>query len=307
MRNSDDNITHDAVPAADAAGKTPTQALRNKQKRKDAEAKLQARRNQKRLEEQSKGEEVARMEAEFWAKERAKAAKASPAKPAPAAAPAECDHSAADPEYLRHRQANPGPIMGGIANKVPRVLFAEAVARSDPEGLVPWPIRKGCAWLIEHGLHEEGIFRIPGSNRTLRTWIDKMNEDPCFDLGPPDKEFKCSTVASLIVKFLMGQDKDWTLGHHPEEIREQCKEVGKQFKHGNFDHKKLMCKVHDILYGLPKPVLATLKTIAHMMSMIAKNEEENKMSPAKLALCMGQACGPFAEILFEEYDALFCK
>lgn len=280
-----------------------TQALRNKQRREEAEKRLIQKRAKKRLEQRAKEEEVARMEMQFWENERKKKTRPAAQRPEPAAA--ECSDAAGDPVYLRHRAANPGPIMGGISNKDPYVSFAEAAARSDPEGLVPWPVRKGCAWLIQHGLEEEGLFRIPGSNRTLRTWVDRMNTDPCFELLEPNKEFKPSTVASLIVKFLMGQDRDWTLGDQPGHIREQCREVAREFKGGNFDRKALLSRVHNILHELPPGVLATLRTLSELMSKVAERGQVNKMDPAKLALCMGQAAGPFAEIMFSEYQALF--
>jgi len=46
--------------------------------------------------------------------------------------------------------------------KVFGVPLEEAAQKTDPEGLIPSPLRNAINWLNQRGLHCEGLYRVPG-------------------------------------------------------------------------------------------------------------------------------------------------
>eukprot|EP00658_Telonema_sp_P-2_P021749 TRINITY_DN18675_c0_g3_i1.p1 TRINITY_DN18675_c0_g3~~TRINITY_DN18675_c0_g3_i1.p1 ORF type:complete len:577 (-),score=200.68 TRINITY_DN18675_c0_g3_i1:171-1901(-) len=213
--------------------------------------------------------------------------------------------------YPEYRMAHPGPILGGIFNKDPVVTFAQAVERSDPQGLVPWPLRRGCAWIEEHGVETEGVFRIPGSTKNVKAWVVQMNDDPEFDLGPPGSEFTVPSVCSMIIKFLMGQKRGWWTGIPPEEDEankatfHKFAQLAKALRAKKESRDKCLEEIREALRELPPSPRETIKTVSRMMYQISKHHEVNLMTPPKLALCVGTNLGPLAETMFEEYEFLF--
>ena len=62
-------------------------------------------------------------------------------------------------------------------NRVFSVPLALAASRSDPDGLIPSPISTCIAWLDPDHLEVEGIYRLSGSMRIIKDYVQ------LFDLG----------------------------------------------------------------------------------------------------------------------------
>ena len=76
-----------------------------------------------------------------------------------------------------------------------------AAARSDPEGLVPSPVRKCIAYLIDNQLlGTEGLTRSTGSKVQISKFIEAFNSDYHFDFPPGVDGL---TIASVLLAFLM--------------------------------------------------------------------------------------------------------
>ena len=133
-----------------------------------------------------------------------------------------------------------------------------------------------------------------------------MNTDPCFELRAPvdsatKREFKTTNVTSLMVKFLQGNG-DWHLGSSPDQFKDRVKDILQAYNHGD---RKAAPAIRSLLNTLPPSEFQTLKVISHLMNEIAQRSDTNKMTPPKLALCVGGFCGPLAEFMFSMYDEIF--
>ena len=94
-----------------------------------------------------------------------------------------------------------------------------AAARSDPEGLVPSPVRKCIAYLIDNQLlGTEGLTRSPGSNTQKKMFIQEFDSDYNFDFPPGVSGL---TIASVLLAFFM-QLKNADGEPHTQELRLIC-------------------------------------------------------------------------------------
>ena len=148
--------------------------------------------------------------------------------------------------------------------------------------------------------------RIPGSGRTLTTWIEKINSDPGFELGTPNREFKAATVASLVVKFLMGTNH----GNNHKLPHEDDGVWGSDFTmawkpYSREDETVQVQALKKMIAGLPASNRHTLKIITAMFVKICDHGHLNKMTPAKLALCVFPAYQSPAIVMIENFDEIF--
>eukprot|EP00658_Telonema_sp_P-2_P077827 TRINITY_DN7135_c0_g1_i3.p1 TRINITY_DN7135_c0_g1~~TRINITY_DN7135_c0_g1_i3.p1 ORF type:complete len:174 (+),score=35.04 TRINITY_DN7135_c0_g1_i3:107-628(+) len=160
---------------------------------------------------------------------------------------------------------------------------------------------------IRDSLQTEGIFRIPGSAKITKQWVSRMNTDPEFDLAPPSAEFTVPSVASLVVRFLMGQPSAWWSGGTGGDAGSIVHDAGRiaMALRAGEDRAASLAEARGFVEGLAPSVRETLRTVAGLMHLIAQNEEVTLMTAPKLAMCVGSTVGPLAEVLFEEYEYLF--
>jgi len=183
---------------------------------------------------------------------------------------------------FEHRELNPGDLFN--------VSMLESAERSDPAGLLPWPVLMTCRWIVEHALGEEGLFRIPGSRRKVSELIKEMNANPKFNLDPDESP---SNVTSLLVQFLMGSQK--------------CGDPLCA------DQQKAFAKAHtweaarEVLGLLPAQHKAVLREICLMLREASKPEHAatNLMDPSKLALCLFPNLITGVVTMVENFDIVF--
>jgi len=196
------------------------------------------------------------------------------------------------PEQL-HRAAHPGPLFN--------TTLEEAAKRSDPEGLVPAPVRHCCARLRKNCLAMEGLFRIPGSRKRCNEIIQLYDEDPCFEL--PDDEYGFN-VTSVLVRFLQLLKPDKLWGSTPEQAYAFQKTIS--LFRGKSDEDVIRgLKVE--LWKMPAINRTTLELITAMLqeASLPENTETNLMSPTAFGMCLTPAIQMGMSLMVQHHDALF--
>ena len=129
-----------------------------------------------------------------------------------------------------------------------------------------------------------------------------MNQDPCFELQPlPDPsaadykkiraEFKPDTVASFIVKFLMGTNDDNNpalrgSGHNIDGIWGEDFDKKWAGAQRQKDEQLQLDVAKGIYDGLSRASQESLKLLGILCAKIYSHEETTKMTPGKLAMCL---------------------
>eukprot|EP00299_Pterocystis_sp_00344_P015177 c7570_g1_i2.p1 GENE.c7570_g1_i2~~c7570_g1_i2.p1 ORF type:complete len:469 (-),score=50.96 c7570_g1_i2:49-1455(-) len=134
------------------------------------------------------------------------------------------------------------------------------------------PLYEGIAYLEVSGLNEEGLYRIPGSKKTVdmfRTF---------YDSGYPvifhDNE-SAHTISSLIIGFLRDV---------PGSIFSETGFMRLQSIRGSGDD--MLHKVKDILAELPPPYHASVNALIWHLRRVSDHREHTKMDARNLAMCI---------------------
>eukprot|EP01128_Nolandella_sp_AFSM9_P004113 TRINITY_DN1799_c0_g1_i1.p1 TRINITY_DN1799_c0_g1~~TRINITY_DN1799_c0_g1_i1.p1 ORF type:complete len:920 (-),score=246.63 TRINITY_DN1799_c0_g1_i1:201-2849(-) len=177
---------------------------------------------------------------------------------------------------------------------------------NDPCG-IPILIQKSLDYLISKGLEAEGIFRVPGGVRQLRTiqeFFDtgrgnKVNFDKGIpvDVQPPD-------VASLLKKYL----RDLPDSLFTRSLDAQFQAVMQQPVEQNLRAKYYQ----DLVSSLPYVNQMVVKKLLFFLMQVSLNSEMNLMNSQNLATVFGVMAGVFApnsgelvQWLIENYFSLY--
>lgn len=192
------------------------------------------------------------------------------------------------------------------------VPLKQSVERSDPEKLVPSPIRECCHWIRHHGLKVEGIFRKPGSGRQVSQWIAKFNQDPFVvvpSTEPPEN------VTSLIVKFLMnlrcedGSRGGKLWGNVNSEAVLFVKEMRVIRDGSRKDPESVPELVRQLIETLPVENQATLKEICSVLheASLPQHSSKNLMDSYNLALCVTPEIQWCVQVMIEQFEPIFAE
>ncbi|KAL6066756.1 Rho GTPase activating protein 24 [Balamuthia mandrillaris] len=154
------------------------------------------------------------------------------------------------------------------------VPLADAARRSDPEGLVPAPIRVCINFIEKRGLTEPCIYQSAAS----RSFITKYRT--LFDAGQ-EVVFEDHTdpleVAGLVnVFFKEVPDSLWT-----EELKPEFIKLGEQKEGVNPEQLK------ELVNQLPMVNYETVRYLIWNLARIVEHKDKNKMSVESLAACWG--------------------
>lgn len=185
--------------------------------------------------------------------------------------------------------ANPTAVFG--------VPLAVAVERSNPEGLVPAPIILATTWLNKHALDEEGLYRIPGARMEVERFIRT------YDCGSkvvvPDQYFG-GNLASLVVQFFRRCPDDLFTDQYAPVFQK----ITEDFT-AKREPSKQLAMMKKLLTMLPPVNLTTLRVLLEHLRKVAAHAEENKMSTAKLAMCVYARMASTLQLCMEQYASLF--
>eukprot|EP00656_Telonema_subtile_P025671 TRINITY_DN2770_c0_g1_i1.p1 TRINITY_DN2770_c0_g1~~TRINITY_DN2770_c0_g1_i1.p1 ORF type:complete len:210 (+),score=59.48 TRINITY_DN2770_c0_g1_i1:72-701(+) len=184
------------------------------------------------------------------------------------------------------------------------VSLVEAAERSDPQGLVPSPVRVTCAWLLSTpgALAQEGLFRIPGSSRRCKELIVMFNEQPNAVLSPDEA---VNNVCSMLVKYLLGLGRTPLFGNTKEQADEFIKRVV-ELNRAAGRHGIPPSEIRALVSDMDSANRATLRTIANMLNEACKPEHAaNKMDPGKFAMCVCPIIQAALTVMIADYAQVF--
>eukprot|EP01127_Copromyxa_protea_P010205 TRINITY_DN2466_c0_g1_i3.p1 TRINITY_DN2466_c0_g1~~TRINITY_DN2466_c0_g1_i3.p1 ORF type:complete len:197 (+),score=17.15 TRINITY_DN2466_c0_g1_i3:28-618(+) len=158
------------------------------------------------------------------------------------------------------------------------IPLEEAARRSDPDWLVPGPIRFGVDYLLSQDkyLKEEGIFRVPGSVSRVEEIREQFQSGKVPKLGVWEVENAASVILNFLkVARLQGDDDPFSgTGHMLEKFAEA---------NANNDVPRLK----DLLRKHSLCKRETLRLLAYLFLRIEEFTEYNKMNVYTLSLSFG--------------------
>ncbi|GAA6033406.1 hypothetical protein JCM8097_006735 [Rhodosporidiobolus ruineniae] len=155
-----------------------------------------------------------------------------------------------------------------------------------PTALVPLIVQRCIAYLDQHGLEYEGIYRVPGKLATIQQIVTRMEKDEeTFQFGPTDDPPAVASVLKLYLRqlptplfpFPTADRKSFTTDYSssPETTT-----------------ATLMRRIR----RLSPPQQATLKALCEHLARVAEREQTNKMGVSNLGLIL-------SPVVFVEDDA----
>lgn len=208
----------------------------------------------------------------------------------------------------------------------PTEIFGEslgtALERANADG-IPTPVRDTVTWLDNNALHEVGLYRIPGDDRKVTSYMN-MYDDGQQVVFPPSE--LSETVASVLKSFIYSMDETLL----QSDLKTQFLAV-----HGDKGYGALIEQFSQMASGRPAAAVAEVKdevvlseeekfaaTKALMAQMIprqkillkflmghwgrvANNSQENKMTARNLALSLYPGWAKTFQFLVENQEALF--
>ncbi|XP_066570342.1 rho GTPase-activating protein 25 [Amia ocellicauda] len=173
------------------------------------------------------------------------------------------------------RRITGAPSSGAVFGK----CLADTVQYEQKFGqhLVPILVEKCAEFIREHGLSEEGIFRLPGQDNQVKQFRDAFDagERPSF---PSDTDVH--TVASLLKLYLRELPQPVVPWSQYDEFLECSVQLSNNPAQGREKLEKLISL-------LPKPNYNLLSYLCRFLYEIQLNSRVNKMSVENLATVIG--------------------
>lgn len=152
--------------------------------------------------------------------------------------------------------------------------LADVAARTDPRwGLVPSVVQQCVAWLEEHALLEEGLYRIPGSSVTVQQYRDAYDRGE--EVALPAQEL-AENVCSLLKRFVQ---------ELPEPLLTR-KLLPALRSAQQLPLPERLPRLRLALARLPPAHRATAFVFFRHLHRVSQHADSNRMSPNNLALSM---------------------
>uniref|UniRef100_A0A8C1UPQ4 Rho GTPase activating protein 4b n=1 Tax=Cyprinus carpio TaxID=7962 RepID=A0A8C1UPQ4_CYPCA len=131
---------------------------------------------------------------------------------------------------------------------------------------IPLVVESCIRFINLHGLHHEGIFRVPGSQTEVNHIRDafETGEDPLTD-----SESDIDSVAGVLKLYFRGLDKPL----FPEQKMENMTEK--------------VAQVKTVVSSFPRPVIIVMRYLFAFLHHVSQYSDENMMQPYNLAVCFG--------------------
>uniref|UniRef100_A0A671K933 SLIT-ROBO Rho GTPase-activating protein 3-like n=1 Tax=Sinocyclocheilus anshuiensis TaxID=1608454 RepID=A0A671K933_9TELE len=130
---------------------------------------------------------------------------------------------------------------------------------------IPLVVESCIRFINLHGLHHEGIFRVPGSQTEVNHIRDafERGEDPLTD-----SESDIDSVAGVLKLYFRGLEKPL----FPEESFCQLMELA---------------QIKTVVSSFPRPVIIVMRYLFDFLHHVSQYSDENMMQPYNLAVCFG--------------------
>ncbi|XP_056102397.1 SLIT-ROBO Rho GTPase-activating protein 3 isoform X4 [Rhinichthys klamathensis goyatoka] len=140
---------------------------------------------------------------------------------------------------------------------------------------IPLVVESCIRFINLHGLHHEGIFRVPGSQTEVNHIRDafERGEDPLTD-----SESDIDSVAGVLKLYFRGLEKPL----FPEESFSRLMECVQM---ENMTEKVVQIKT--IVSTFPRPVIIVMRYLFAFLHHVSQYSDENMMQPYNLAVCFG--------------------
>uniref|UniRef100_A0A8C2I277 Rho GTPase activating protein 4b n=1 Tax=Cyprinus carpio TaxID=7962 RepID=A0A8C2I277_CYPCA len=140
---------------------------------------------------------------------------------------------------------------------------------------IPLVVESCIRFINLHGLHHEGIFRVPGSQTEVNHIRDafETGEDPLTD-----SESDIDSVAGVLKLYFRGLDKPL----FPEQSFSQLMECVQM---ENMTEK--VEQVKTVVSSFPRPVIIVMRYLFAFLHHVSQYSDENMMQPYNLAVCFG--------------------
>ncbi|KAL2098055.1 hypothetical protein ACEWY4_007262 [Coilia grayii] len=174
---------------------------------------------------------------------------------------------------------------------------------------VPLVIRSMVEFLKEHGLHQEGLFRVNGSVRAVDALKQRLERCEVVDLA---QESEVCTVASLLKQFLRDL---------PEGLVDSSVQSALIQKHQESTEEGCCQDTRTLLQQLPELHHSLLKYLCHFLTQVDQRHQENRMNALNLATVFGpnvfhvssgfdgiqqqNTCNKIMAKLIQNYSAIF--
>ncbi|XP_058265862.1 rho GTPase-activating protein 4a isoform X2 [Hemibagrus wyckioides] len=140
---------------------------------------------------------------------------------------------------------------------------------------VPLVVESCIRFINLHGLHHEGIFRVPGSQlevNRLRDLFEK-GEDP-LDVEICDLD----SVAGVLKLYFRGMENPL----FPKDSYEELMECGRIE-----DDSEKVAQLKSVILSYPPPIIVVMRYLFAFLHHVSQYSDENMMQPYNLAVCFG--------------------
>uniref|UniRef100_A0AAZ3SVS3 SLIT-ROBO Rho GTPase activating protein 3 n=1 Tax=Oncorhynchus tshawytscha TaxID=74940 RepID=A0AAZ3SVS3_ONCTS len=136
---------------------------------------------------------------------------------------------------------------------------------------IPVVVESCIRFINLHGLHHEGIFRVPGSQREVNHIRDafERGEDPLAD-----SDCDIDSVAGVLKLYFRGLDPPL----FPDEYYTELLDCGLAEK---------AAQIKSVVSSFPRPLLIVIRYLFAFLNHVSQYSDENMMQPYNLAVCFG--------------------
>mmetsp|Transcript_9186 Transcript_9186/g.13903 ORF Transcript_9186/g.13903 Transcript_9186/m.13903 type:complete len:433 (-) Transcript_9186:40-1338(-) len=178
-------------------------------------------------------------------------------------------------DFLREKEKRDGESPSTLLklNCLFGVELGEVMVRENETGRYPEVVRRMIDWIGEHGLKEEGIFRIPGTQKEIDVWTENINMGKSIDqILTPSSD--AHLICSLLKQYLRNL---------PEPL---CGNLVGSFLEWMENEEHDVQQLRDLFNQLDPANYFLLKDLMVMCEKIVAEKETNKMSSRNLSLVM---------------------
>ncbi|XP_014888787.1 SLIT-ROBO Rho GTPase-activating protein 3 isoform X1 [Poecilia latipinna] len=140
---------------------------------------------------------------------------------------------------------------------------------------IPVVVESCIRFINLHGLHHEGIFRVPGSQREVNLIRDafERGEDPLSD-----SECDLDSVAGVLKLYFRGLEPPLFPYESYSPLLE-CVQIE--------DETEKAAQIRAIFSTFPRPLLIVMRYLFAFLNHVSQYSDENMMQPYNLAVCFG--------------------
>uniref|UniRef100_A0A3B3V4M1 Rho GTPase activating protein 4 n=1 Tax=Poecilia latipinna TaxID=48699 RepID=A0A3B3V4M1_9TELE len=154
-------------------------------------------------------------------------------------------------------------------------LLQDAIQKGSSGQQIPVVVESCIRFINLHGLHHEGIFRVPGSQREVNLIRDafERGEDPLSD-----SECDLDSVAGVLKLYFRGLEPPLFPYESYSPLLE-CVQIE--------DETEKAAQIRAIFSTFPRPLLIVMRYLFAFLNHVSQYSDENMMQPYNLAVCFG--------------------